>query len=388
MSELLKESLKIEWWQIGLAFCLDLLIGDPRWLPHPVRIMGFFIRTLESFLRSFLKGAFFERIGGILLVIFMVCSTFFVSCFMVWFLERLMVSGSFVRSAIGFSFFILILSTTLATKGLLMSCLEVINHLREGHLYRARKSLSMIVGRDTEDLQEEGVIRATLETLSENLCDGVVAPLFYLAIGGLPLAMTYKAINTMDSMVGYKNQRYRYFGWASARLDDIANYIPARLSAGFIIIAIFFIETSKGIYQIFDRLILNSSNGSNSSNSFKKPESLRRFIVLTIFMVYDFILLLRDAFYRGYLFSKRALLTTIIDGKNSPSPNSGYPEAALAGALGIRLGGPVSYGGVEVHKPYIGISVNPLNIEIAREGILAVALSAILAGVSAVVVRL
>lgn len=255
---IIRESLSIEGVEIALAFLLDLLIGDPRWLPHPVRLMGFLIERLELILRKVIKGAFLERLGGILLVFFMVSFTFILSSLIVLLYHRVMEAESPLLKAVAFLSFVLILSMTIATRGLITACLEVINHLKEGHLYLARKSLSRIVGRDTESLSEEGVLRANLETLSENLSDGVVAPLFYFTLGGLPLAMTYKAINTMDSMIGYKNDRYRYFGWAAARLDDIVNYIPARLSAGLIIIAIFFIESSKGIYRMFDKLVFKT----------------------------------------------------------------------------------------------------------------------------------
>ncbi|MFN3739802.1 MAG: adenosylcobinamide-phosphate synthase CbiB, partial [Thermodesulfovibrionales bacterium] len=240
----IKESLGIEGVQIGLAFLIDLLVGDPRWLPHPVRFMGFLIERLEFILRKVLRGAFLERIGGLLLVLFMVSFIFLFSCLVVMLYGKLLHSLNSLGRVLSSLFFVFLLSTTIATRGLASACIEVIGHLKEGNLFQARRSLSMIVGRDTENLSEEGVLRATLESLSENLSDGVIAPLFYLTIGGLPLAMTYKAINTMDSMIGYKNERYRYFGWAAARLDDIVNYIPARLSAALIIIATFLLSAT------------------------------------------------------------------------------------------------------------------------------------------------
>ena len=172
----------------------------------------------------------------------------------------------------------------------------------------------MIVGRDTDDLGEEAVLRACIETVAENLSDGFVAPLFYLAIGGLPLAIGYKAVNTLDSMVGYKNQRYLKFGWAAARLDDIANYIPARIT-GFSIAA--------GALVYF--LIL--------------PPSKARFSHATTA-------------------ARKALAMMLRDGRNHTSPNSGVPEAAMAGALGVRLGGPATYEGSMVVKPYIGDTVS------------------------------
>lgn len=373
---IIKDSLSIEGVLITLAFLIDLLIGDPRWLPHPVRLMGFLIERLELILRKVFRGAFLERIGGIVLVLFMVSFTFFVSCLIVLLYRKIVKEEAMIVRTIALVLFVLLLSLTIATRGLITSSLEVINHLKDGRLYQARRSLSKIVGRDTENLSEEGVLRATLETLSENLSDGIVAPLFYLTIGGLPLAMTYKAINTMDSMIGYKDERYRYFGWAAARLDDIVNFIPARLSAVLIIIAIFFIETSKHIYKLFDELV------------FKKPAPCRRFLILTIFMVYDFLLILKDIIERGYLFSKRSLFVTLMNGRNHSSPNSGYPEAALAGAIGVKLGGPSTYRGVVVEKPYIGISTRPITPGLAKEAINLITLSALMAGFFAALVRL
>ncbi|MCX7794303.1 MAG: adenosylcobinamide-phosphate synthase CbiB [Thermodesulfovibrionales bacterium] len=376
MIDAIKDCFTIEGWQIALAFLIDLLIGDPRWLPHPVRIMGFFIHRLEILLRRFFKGAASERIGGVFLMLIMVSSTFFISCLAVSLFYRLADEGAILIGAATTFIFVLVISTTIATRELITSCMKVIDYLKEGNLKMARNSLSMIVGRDTENLSEEEVLRATMETLSENLSDGVVAPLFYLVLGGLPLAMTYKVINTMDSMIGYKNERYRYFGWAAARLDDIVNYIPARLSAALIMISIFFVETAKSIYRIFNKLI------------FKKSAPLRRFIILTVFMIYDFLLLIKDSLLVGYLFTRRSFLVTLMDGKNHPSPNSGYPEAALSGALGIRLGGPATYEGVVVNKPYIGLSLRALDTAVAMEGIILVTLSALIAAMIAVLVRL
>ena len=163
----------------------------------------------------------------------------------------------------------------------------------------------MIVGRDTQHLSEEGVLRATVETVAENLSDGIIAPLFYLAVGGLPFAMTYKAVNTLDSMVGYKNDRYLLFGRASARLDDIANFIPARITGLLVVIAVFL-------------LTLAGKAGRPAINA------------------------------------RRALTVMLRDGRKHSSPNSGFPEAAVAGGLGVILGGPSTYGGIVIEKPYIG----------------------------------
>lgn len=278
------------------AFMLDLAIGDPHWLPHPVRAIGKAIGQTETLLRRYLKTSSAERLGGILLVILITAPTF---------TATYLITGGLIRPINNITAFfgvmvcIYLTSTTLATRELVKSAENVINSLKANNIEAARHDLSMIVGRDTQDLSEKSVLRATTETLAENLSDGVIAPLFYLIIGGLPLAMTYKAINTLDSMVGYKNSKYRYFGWAAARLDDLANYIPARITGLLIVITSFFISRSA--------LTLKSSAA----------------------------IMLRD-------------------GRKHSSPNSGIPEAAIAGALQIRLGGPSSYRGLLVEKPYIG----------------------------------
>ncbi len=208
---------------------------------------------------------------------------------------------------IGMAAVIYLTATTIAVRGLITSAQAVIRPVKEGDLEKARHNLSMIVGRDTHNLSREDILKAAIETLSENLSDGFIAPLFYLLIGGLPLAMMYKAINTLDSMVGYNNGTYRHFGWASARLDDIANYIPARITG-----------------------------------------------VLIVFATFTF-MLFRDNV-RMLTATRCSFITMLRDGKKHLSPNSGIPEAAMAGALGIRMGGPAVYGGVVVEKPYIGES--------------------------------
>jgi adenosylcobinamide-phosphate synthase len=200
---------------------------------------------------------------------------------------------------------IYLIGTTIALRELASSAGKVIAAVKAGVLDDAKTRLGMIVGRDTADLTDEDVLRATIETLAENLSDGVIAPVFYLAIGGLPLAIAYKAINTLDSMVGYKNKKYINFGWASARMDDIANYIPARITGMLIVLAVFLTAV------------------------FRKGESPL------------------SAAGRSFMIMRR-------DGRNHTSPNSGIPEAAMAGGLDIRMGGPSTYGGILVEKPYIG----------------------------------
>ncbi len=295
-----------------LAFILDIAIGDPVWMPHPIRVIGRFISKTETLLRksgtdnhkmkSKIQDYRFnteEKLKGILLVAIIVGSTFGITWFIVYTLAGASTRTSALLIFFSTALMIYLSFTTIAVKELANAARRVIDAIKEADIKSARTHLSMIVGRDTKKLSEKNILKATMETLSENLSDGVVAPLFYLAIGGIPAAMAYKAINTLDSMVGYKNDKYRYFGWASARLDDIANYIPARIT-GAIIVA------SSAVY------------------------------------------------FRSLATSGDSLRTMIIDGKKHSSPNAGIPEAAMAGALGVMLGGPSSYGGIVHEKPYIG----------------------------------
>jgi adenosylcobinamide-phosphate synthase len=183
--------------------------------------------------------------------------------------------------------------------------------LEQGDLPLARKEVGFLVGRNTDHLDEKEICRALIETVSENTSDGIIAPLFYLLIGGPPLAMAYKALNTLDSMVGYRNERYRYLGWASARGDDVANLIPSRLTA---------------LLFVLSSIILRKN-------------------------------------WRG------AWRTTWKDGRKNPSPNSGYPEAAMAGALGVQLGGKNFYFGRVEEKPLIGEPERPIDRNVAKESL-------------------
>jgi adenosylcobinamide-phosphate synthase len=282
------------------SFLLDLLLGDPRWLPHPVRVIGTAISKLEIVMRKYLTTPAAEKLGGVMLVALIVLPVFSITFAINTLIYRSLGSSfSGPLAFIGAVLLIYLTFTTIAARGLISAGSVVIRLVRKNDIGSARKSLAMIVGRDTERLSGKEILKATIETLAENLSDGVVAPLFYLVLGGLPLAMTYKAINTLDSMVGYKNDRYRNFGWAAARLDDAANYVPARITGLLIVI-------SSALFT-----------GSVKT-------AVRSFRIM------------------------------IRDGKNHSSPNSGVPEAAMAGALGIRLGGPSTYGGILVEKPYIG----------------------------------
>jgi len=287
--------------ELIFAFFLDLAIGDPRWLPHPVRIIGKGITMMETFLRRSIKIGD-ERTAGICLVLSIVIPTAIITLFVQ---KALLLFSADFFMIIGMIILVYLIATTLALRELVNAALLVINAVRDGNLEEARRNLAMIVGRDTAALSEEAILRATIETLAENLSDGFIAPLFYLVVGGVPLAMAYKAINTLDSMVGYKNEQYLRFGWAAAKLDDAANYIPARMTGMFIVSAVFLYTVCK------DPL-----------------HALRT--------------------------TRRSFSIMRRDGRNHTSPNSGIPEATMAGALGVKLGGPSSYGGVLIEKPRIG----------------------------------
>ncbi len=272
---------------IVLAYLLDLIFGDPGWLPHPVRGMGRLTEYLEKKLRGSISS---QILSGAVLAIAVVGLAYLGAFFAIRFAEQ-------INRWAGFAISTVLIFTTLSSRSLSKEARSVYQSLKSGSIKDARKKLSLIVGRDTEALNQDEIIRATVETVAENSVDGIISPLFYAALGGAPLALAYKAINTLDSMVGYKNEKYLYFGWFSAKLDDVANYIPARLS---------------------------------------------------ILLVPLASLILR----------KRALntLCTILrDGKKSPSPNAGIPEAAFAGALGIQLGGVNYYQGKKVSKPILGV---------------------------------
>lgn len=268
------------------GYLLDLILGDPRWLWHPVRVFGSSIQLGEKFLN---KGRF-RLIKGLLLTLTLCAFTFlfFYSC--TSFFLRNTAAGYFIFTSI-FIFY------ALANKSLLQEGREVFEQLQQHGIEAGRKRLSWIVGRDTRALTENQIRTAVLETLSENLSDGVIAPLFYYAIGGLPAMMTYKMINTLDSMIGYKNERYFYFGKFAARLDDVVNFIPSRITA----------------------LLMVFVSGS-----------------------------------------KRGLSFILAYGHRHASPNSGYPEAALAGIMNCRFGGPNVYHGQLIDKPYIGQEVRTI----------------------------
>jgi adenosylcobinamide-phosphate synthase len=281
---------------IILAIALDLLLGDPRWLPHPVRGIGFFASRSELFMRKIFRKSL--RIAGFCTALLVIGSCGALS----WlFIDLLSSIHPFAGIAAG----VLVIYVSIAPRDLYNHSTAVLKALKGGSINKAREKVAMIVGRDTENLSEPEIVRASVETVAESLVDGVTSPIFYAILFGPIGAICYRAINTLDSMFGHKTERYLYFGWASARIDDVANYIPARLSAPFIALG-------------------------------------------ALIMRLDVISCIRILFR---------------DGRKHHSPNSGLSEAAFAGALGIQLGGLNHYDGIADQKPFIGDMLRELEIK-------------------------
>ena len=283
----------LPWLTLPAAFFLDALIGDPPSLPHPIRWMGRAIEQSEPFWRRTVAS---ERLAGLLFA-----ASLILGCWLV----ALLVTGLAwkVHSLLGFAVETVLLFYCLSAKSLRQAALEIDRLLAAGEVDRARAQVRMIVGRDVDRYEADDIARATVETVAENVVDGVLSPLFFAALGGAPLALAYKMVNTLDSMVGYKNPRYLLFGRAAARIDDVANFLPARLAVPLIALAAHRVEGASPAL---------------------------------------------------------ALQTARREGKNHSSPNAGYPEAAFAGALGVRLNGPNVYHGVLVDKPYLGAAFGPV----------------------------
>ena len=272
------------------ALILDALLGDPRWFPHPVRLIGAFCGGLEPLARRALGDT---KLAGAATVAATVAITGAAA-------YGLVAGACLIHPALGWGMEILLAYFAISMRDLADHALAVKAALDIDDLALARRNVAMMVGRDTADLPEQEVVRAAAESVAENSVDGVMAPIFYIAIGGGVGAMVYKAVSTMDSMFGYKNEKYLNFGWAAARLDDLANYIPARLAALAIPLAAMALgQDGAGAWRIMRR-----------------------------------------------------------DGGKHASPNSGLPEAAFAGALGVRFGGVNRYAGVEKAAPYMGEAVN------------------------------
>ena len=285
-----------------LAFGLDLCMGDPRWLPHPVRGMGWAIGKLESFLRRcFPPTPGGERAAGAVLAVVLPAGSFCAGWAVLWLCKA-------VSPWLALLAEIFLCSQCLAAQDVRKESMAVYRKLVKEDLPAARRAVGRIVGRDTDALTAEGVAKAAVETIAENASDGETAPLFWMALGGAPLALAYKAVNTMDSMVGYKNDRYRYFGTAAAKLDDLVNWFPARLTA--LLMA-----------------ALAPLAGLDGGGAWK---IWRR------------------------------------DRRKHKSPNSAQTEAAMAGALGVELAGDAWYFGELHKKPTLGDSLRPIQPEDIR----------------------
>ena len=286
-------------WAVLGGFVLDALFGDPAWLPHPVVYMGKAIAKLEKFLRPRLpKTPQGELLGGAIVAFCLPVGTFLLTGLVCWGAARL-------HPLLGLAVQMFWCGQALAARGLVQESTNVYKELKKPDLPGARKAVSRIVGRDTAELTAEGVTKAAVETVAENASDGVIAPLLYMLIGGAPLALTYKAINTMDSMLGYKNEKYLYFGRIPAKLDDAANYLPSRLAALLWVAAAAFTHNdAKGAWKIWRR-----------------------------------------------------------DRRRHASPNSAQTESACAGALGVQLAGPAYYFGQYYPKLTIGDALRPIEPE-------------------------
>lgn len=282
---------------IIFAFLLDLLIGDPYSWPHPVKLMGNFIAWFQ---KRFTEGASAKRkrLLGILLWVITVGGTGGITFGLLRLTARL-------HPFLGMACYVYLAYTTLATKSLAIEGRKVYQKLKHEPIEAARQQVGMIVGRDTDSLSEEEITKATVETIAENTSDGVVAPLLCLFIGGPTLAMMYKAVNTLDSMVGYVTPKYKEIGWFSAKMDDLWNYVPARLTW-------LLLQLATGLA------------GLNRSNAWQVGRK---------------------------------------DCRNHKSPNSGFPESVVAGALGIQLGGTHDYHGVTIYKPTIGEALHQADHE-------------------------
>ena len=282
-----------------MGYILDLIFGDPYWMPHPVRFIGNLISILEKVIRRFMpKTKRGEYIGGIILTVMVV------SISMVIPLVIILMAKS-INTYLALTVETFMCYQILATKSLKVESMKVYDELAKNDLPSARKAVSMIVGRDTKDLTFSGVAKAAVETVAENTSDGIIAPMIFIAIGGAPMGFFYKAINTMDSMVGYKNEKYMNFGRCAAKLDDVVNYLPARISAYEMILSSFFLRYDyKNAFKIYKR-----------------------------------------------------------DRYNHASPNSAQTESVCAGALDVQLAGNAYYFGKLYEKPTIGDNIREINYD-------------------------
>jgi adenosylcobinamide-phosphate synthase len=304
---------------VAASYALDWIIGDPEWLPHPVRVMGWTVNAAERVLRRCGSGRHFELAAGGLLGVSIPAAAFVITAAMI---RR----ATFRHWAFGAAVEVWLASTCLATRDLLGEVAQVLHALNAGDVSHARLRLARIVGRDTGTLKESEICRAVIETLAESLSDGIIAPLIYLALGGVPLAMAYKTVNTLDSMIGHRDEQYLYFGRVSARMDDAVNWLPARISALLICIAAESMSANRG-------------------------------------------------FEAGRIWLR--------DGSQHASPNAGQVESAMAGALGVRLGGENHYEGERIVSPHLGREF-PKADRVAAGGALKLVATASLLGFAAV----
>ena len=281
---------------LTIGVLLDFIIGDPQNPIHPVRIIAMMAKSLENKLRKIFSSNL--KLAGAIMWFIVIFITFLIS-------TAIVVASGKINKYLGILISSIMIYFCLSSKGLIDEGIKVVKFILKDDIVGARNQLSYIVGRDTSNLNKDEILRAVVETLAENLSDGVVAPLFYIGLGGAPLGIMYKAVNTMDSMFGYKNEKYKDFGFFSAKADDVFNYIPARLTSILIVISSFILKL----------------NTKNSMKIYKR------------------------------------------DKNKHLSPNSAHPEAAVAGALNLRLGGPNYYFGKLVDKPYIGDYIEDIEVE-------------------------
>jgi adenosylcobinamide-phosphate synthase len=308
---------------IAAAYLLDWVAGDPEWFPHPVRLMGKCAQGGEALLRRTGESTNYELVAGGALTLGMVGVFYLGTTKAIKWAYR-------IGCGPGIATELLLGWTCLASRSLVDEADSVIRALEQEDLPHARQRLARIVGRDTQALSEMEIHRAVIETVAESACDGIVAPMMYMAIGGVPLAMAYKTISTLDSMIGHADEGYFYFGKAAARLDDMANYFSSRLTALAIATA--------------------ASMGSNASG----PSAWR---------------------------------TWLRDGGKHKSPNAGQPESAMAGALRIRLGGENTYAGELIATPLLGAEFEQPRLDHAKRAIQLVIAVSLLSAVAAIVVR-
>lgn len=279
---------------ITIAYFIDLMIGDPPNWPHPVRWIG----SVISFFEKRWNNGRYKKLKGVLLLLLVLFSVLAVVSVIIFIAYKIHPTAGIIVEGI-------IIAATIAQKSLKDAAIEVYQPLKTGNLPEARRKLSYIVGRDTENLSEAEIARGAIETVAENTCDGVTAPLFWAFIGGAPLAMVYRAANTCDSMVGHLNDKYKEFGWASAKWDDVMNWIPSRLTG----------------------LVMLLGN---------RPKRMS---------------------------DRKAWMILFCDAKKHPSPNSGWGEVAVAVVLGIQLGGVNYYKGVVSNRAKMGEPLMPIQVD-------------------------